>query len=158
QELQARGQCEELRLAPLAEEAIAEYLAVRLNADVEARRVMPLQLIPLLYHRTGGNPLFLVNTVDDLIRQGVLVEEAGQQTLRAEAVKVISESIPDTLRHLIERQLERLPEPEQRLLEVASVAGVEFAAAEAAAGLLTEQDTIEAICERLARTGQWLRA
>src|SRR5262245_19694312 len=125
QELWARGQCEELRLAPLAEEAIAEYLAVRLNADVEARRVMPLQLIPLLYHRTGGNPLFLVNTVDDLIRQGVLVEEAGQQTLRAEAVKVISESIPDTLRHLIERQLERLPEPEQRLLEGDSVAGVE---------------------------------
>src|SRR5262249_37735659 len=36
QELQARGQCEELRLAPLAAEAIAEYLAARLNADVEA--------------------------------------------------------------------------------------------------------------------------
>ena len=158
QELWARGQCEELRLAPLAEEAIAEYLAMRLNADVEARCIVPLQLIPLLHHRTGGNPLFLVNTVDDLIQQGVFIEEAGQQTLRTDAVKAISEGIPDTLRHLIERQLERLPEPEQRLLEVASVAGVEFAAAEAAAGLLTEQDNVEATCERLARTGQWLRA
>jgi DNA-binding winged helix-turn-helix (wHTH) protein/predicted ATPase/type II secretory pathway predicted ATPase ExeA len=158
QELQARGQCEVLRLAPLAEEAIAEYLAVRLNADIEARHVVPLQFIPLLHHRTGGNPLFLVNTVDDLIRQGVFAEEAGQQTFRADAVKTISESIPDTLRQLIERQLERLLEPEQRLLEAASVVGVEFAAAEVAAGLLTEQDNIEATCERLARTGQWLRA
>ena len=158
QELQARGQCAVVRLAPFAEEAIAEYLAVRLKAEVEARPVVPRQFLSLLHQRTGGNPLFLVNTVDDLIRQGVFVEEAGQQTLRADAVKAMSERIPDTVRQLIERQLERLPEPEQRLLEVASVAGVEFAAVEAAAGLLTEQETSEAICERLARTGQWLRA
>ncbi|MGE0684703.1 MAG: AAA family ATPase, partial [Candidatus Binatia bacterium] len=158
QELWARGQCEELRLAPLAEEAIAEYLAVRLNANGEARRVALPRLIPVLHHRTGGNPLFLVNTVDDLIRQGVFAEEGGPQILRIDAVKVISEGIPDTLRQLVERQLERLPEAERRLLEVASTAGVEFAAAEVAAGLLTEQDNIEATCERLARMGQWLRA
>jgi predicted ATPase len=158
QELQARGQCEELRLAPLAEAAIAAYLAVRLHADGEARRGVPPHLIPLLHHRTGGNPLFLVNMVEDLIRQGALGEAVGQPPLRADAEKAISESIPDTLRQLVERQLERLPEAERRLLEVASVAGVEFAAAEAAAGLLGEQDPIEASCERLARTGQWVRA
>ncbi len=61
------------------------------------------------------------------------------------------------MRQLIDRQLERLPGPEQRLLEVASVAGVEFAAAEVAAGLLTDSEEVEAQCERLARTGQWVR-
>ena len=157
QELWARGQCAVVPLAPLSEEAIAEYLTVRLNANVEARGVVSEQLIPLLYQRTSGNPLFLVNTVDDLIRQGVFAEEAEQGTPRPDAVKAISEGIPDTVRQLIERQLERLPEPERRLLEAASVVGVEFAAAEVAAGLLIEQETIEAACERLARTGHWLR-
>jgi predicted ATPase/type II secretory pathway predicted ATPase ExeA len=157
QELRARGQCEELQLAPLAEEAIAEYLTRRLNADGETPRIAPLQLTPLLHHRTGGNPLFLVNMVDDLIRQGVFVEETGQQTLRADVMKTIGEGIPDTLRQLIERQLERLPEPERRLLEVASVAGVEFAAAEVAAGWQTDAEEIESRCDQLAHTGQWLR-
>ncbi len=157
QELWARGQCEVVPLAPLSEEAIAEYLAVRLNANVEARGVVPEQLIPLLHQRTSGNPLFLVNTVDDLIRQGVFAEEAEPGTPRLDAVKAISEGIPDTVRQLIERQLERLLESERRLLEAASVVGVEFAAAEAAAGLLSEQDHVEATCERLARTGRWLR-
>lgn len=158
QELQARSQCEVLRLAPLAEEAIAEYLAVRLKINSETRPVASLPFLPLLHQRTGGNPLFLVNTVDDLIRQGIFAAEAGLQTFRGDAATVIGESIPDTVRQLIKRQLERLPEPEQRLLEVASVAGVEFAAAEVATGLRTEESTIEEVCERLARTGQWLRA
>ncbi len=152
QDLQARGQCEELRLTPLAEEAIGEYLTVRLTADVgthgqwksQAEAVPLQQLTPMLHRRTGGNPLFVVNTVDDLIRQGVLTEEAGQRTLRADTAEAPCESVPDNLRQLIDRQLERLPGPEQRLLEVASVAGVEFAAAEVAAGLLTDSEEVEA--------------
>ncbi len=158
QELQARGQCEELRLTPFAEEAISEYLAVRLKTDMGTQRAAPLQqLTPVLHRRTGGNPLFIVNTVDDLIRQGVLAEEAGQWTLHTDAIETLCEHVPDSLRQLIDQQLERLSEPEQRLLEVASVAGMEFSAAEAAAGLLTDCDEIEAQCERLARMGQWIQ-
>lgn len=157
QELQTRSQCAELRLAPLAEEAIVEYLTARFAAGATGRSLLQ-ELSPLLHRRTGGNPLFLVNIIDYLIRQGILVEETGQSAFRIDMVKALSEGTPDSLRQLIERQLERLPEPERRLLEVASVAGLEFAAAEAAAGLLAEQDDIEALCERLARAGQWLRA
>lgn len=158
QELQAQGQCGALRLAPLVEEAIAEYLTVRLNINKEGRRAVSRQLSPLLHQRTGGNPSFLVNTVNDLIRRGVFAAEAGQQTFRADAVEVMRNVLPNTVRQLIEQQFERLPKSEQQLLEVASVAGVEFTAAEAAAGLLTEQDNIETTCERLARTGQWVQA
>jgi predicted ATPase len=61
------------------------------------------------------------------------------------------------LRQLIERQVERLSEAEQRLLEVASVAGVEFASMDVAAGLSTAVEEVEASCERFARAGQWLR-
>jgi predicted ATPase len=157
QELQARRQGEELRLAPLAEAAIAEYVTQRFA--VGAQHTAPLQLItPLLHRRTGGNPLFLVNTVEDFIRQGILVEDAGQWTLHADTAEAISESVPEGLRQLIERQVERLPEAEQCLLEAASAAGVEFATAEAAAGLQLETEAVETTCERFARTGQWVRA
>ncbi len=158
QELQARGQCEVVGLAPFAEEAVVEYLAVRLHTNGATRHLGPRQFIPLLHQRTGGNPLFLVNTVDDLIRQGVFVEEAGRHTVSADAATVVTEGIPDTVRQLIERQLERLSETEQRLLEVASVAGAHFVVAEVAAGLQTDSETVELTCERLARAGQWLRA
>ena len=67
------GQCEELRLTPLAEEAIGEYLHGTIQGRRGSTARMPLQrLTPMLHRRTGGNPLFVVNTVDDLIRQGVL--------------------------------------------------------------------------------------
>ena len=43
--------------------------------------------------------------------------------------------VPETLRQLIEQQFERLAPAEQALVEAASVAGVEFAAAAVAAGV-----------------------
>ena len=50
----------------------------------------------------------------------------------------------------------RLPEKAQRVIEVASVAGVDFAAALVATGLDARMDDVEAQCEELARQ-QWLR-
>ena len=44
-----------------------------------------------------------------------------------------SQAVPPRLRELVEAQLERLPIDEQRVLEVASVAGTEFAVASLAA-------------------------
>jgi predicted ATPase len=157
QELLAHQQCEELRLTPLAEEAIEEYLTERF-AGVTSDQTSLHELTPVLHRRTGGNPLFIVTTVDDLVRQGALVEDEGRWRLRADTVETVGEGIPDSLRQLIERQLERLPESERRLLEVAGVVGVEFTAAEVTAGLQTDSEKIESQCEQLARTGQWLRA
>ncbi|NOT53092.1 MAG: AAA family ATPase, partial [Deltaproteobacteria bacterium] len=152
QELQARQQCEEIRLTPLGEEAITAYLARRFGELPE-----PHLLAGTLAHRTGGNPLFLVNTVDYLVEQEIVTEEAGRWTIPADKVMEVSEGIPDTLRRLIERQVERLSEEDQRALEVASVVGVEFAVAEAAAGLPGDVEALEFQYERFAHTGQFLR-
>ena len=157
QELLAHQQCEELRLTPLAEEAIGEYLTERFAGGTSDQTSLH-ELTPVLHRRTGGNPLFIVTTVDDLVRQGAIVEDEGRWRLRADTVETVGEGIPDSLRQLIERQLERLPESERRLLEVAGVVGVEFTAAEVTAGLQTDSEEIESQCEQLARTGQWLRA
>jgi hypothetical protein len=156
-ELQARGKCRELRMTPLAERAVEQYLAGRFAGGTTGWS--PLRkMARLLYQRTEGSPLFLVHTIDYLVRQGAVREEAGQWTIQEDKVKEAGECIPDTVRQLIEHQVERLSEAEQRLLEVASVAGAHFAAAEVAAGLGTDSESVEARCEWLARTRQFLRA
>jgi len=156
QELQARRHCDEVRLEPLAEEAIAEYLVERFA--LETRHASPLQeLAPLLYRRTGGNPLFVVNVVDDLLQQGIVREEAGRWQVHGDQSS-ITESVPDTLRQVIARQVERLSEAEQRLLEVASIVGVEFSAAAVAAGLQVTVEEVDQQCELLARQGQFIHS
>src|SRR5262245_9912924 len=152
QELLVRQHCEELRVTPLGEAAIADYLRGRFG-----ELALPEELTTALARRTDGNPLFVVNVVDDLVRQGAVTEAAGQWIIREEKVMELAERVPDTLRQLIEQQVERLSAAEQRLLEAASVAGVEFAVAEAAAGLQDDMETLESQCERLARTGQLLQ-
>ena len=148
----ARRYCEELRVTPLGEAAVMDYLCGRFG-EVG----LPKALTTTLVRRTGGNPLFLVNMVDDLVRHVAVTEVDGRWIARKEQVTELGERVPDTLRQLIERQVERLPVAEQRLLEVASVAGVEFASVDVAAGLLTAVEEVETSCERFARAEQWLR-
>src|SRR6266849_2704562 len=111
---------------------------------------------PLVLHRsTEGNPLFLVNTIHDLIGQGQLREIDGQWRLEGPAEDIASRP-PETLWQLVERQAERLTADEQAVLVAASVAGVEFSAALAvAAGIDPQQGELR--CEALARRGQFLR-
>ena len=152
QELLAHRQCEELRVTPLRETAIGDYLRGRFG-----ELALPEAANTTLVQRTGGNPLFVVNMVDDFVRHGAVTEVDGRWIAQTEHVMKLAESVPDTLRQLIERQVEQLSKAEQRLLEVASVAGVEFASVEVAAGLHTAVEEVETICERFAHAGQWLR-
>ena len=64
--------------------------------------------------------------------------------------------MPQGLQQLIEAQVGRLGEEEQQVLEVGSVAGAEFVVASVAAGMQTTPEAIEAVCEGLARQGQFL--
>ena len=57
--------------------------------------------------------------------------------------------VPESLRQLLEQHITRLPSEAQRVLEVASVAGVEFVAAVVAAGLEVDATTVEGHCEAL---------
>jgi class 3 adenylate cyclase/predicted ATPase len=153
QELQARGQCEAIGLVPLAEEAVHTYLTRRF-----ATATLSTDLAHAVHRRTGGNPLFVVTLVDYLAQQKVVVDEGGTWRVRQAKIAAAAEGIPESLRPFIERQVERLSDDEQRVLEAASMVGAEFTVAEAAAGLQSDLETLESQCERLARTGQFLRA
>jgi DNA-binding winged helix-turn-helix (wHTH) protein/predicted ATPase len=156
QELQLHGLCAELPLGLLSETQVAEYLEQRCNIGATGRS--PLQSVAKTIHRrTDGNPLFMVTAVEDLIAQKVLVQQAGHWAVHAE-LAAIATRVPDNLPQLIERQIERLSAADRSMLEVASVAGLEFSAASVAAGLAIEVESVEARCEGLAQHGHFLRA
>jgi tetratricopeptide (TPR) repeat protein len=170
-ELQIHGQCQELPLTLLGEAAVREYLNLRFTHQVgchssnaperaEALAQEGLQeLAHTIYQRTEGNPLFMVNLVD------YLAEKTLQKTLGSSAIVQPTgangtdriDTPPSTV-EMIERNLERLHPDEQALLEAASVAGAEFAAAAVAAALAQPVSDIESCCVRLSRRQQFVQS
>jgi tetratricopeptide (TPR) repeat protein len=152
QELRVHGRCEELPLEFLGEAAISEYLVLRFPANQ-----FPTELAAVIHQRTDGNPLFMVNVVNYLVAQRLLVEQEGRWRL-AGRLDEITVGVPEGIQQMIEKQIDQLSPEERRLLEAASVAGVEFSASVVAAVLGEETNQIETWCEALARSNQFLQA
>jgi len=131
---------------------VATYLAHRFGTGELATT-----LGPVLYQRTQGHPLFLVTMVAELVQRGVVQEAARGWELTA-APRAVTVGVPETLRQVIEQQFERLTPAEQAIVEAASVAGVDFAAAAVAASLGEASEVIDARCATLARQGQLIQA
>jgi len=151
QELQAHHLCEEVELRVLTAAEIETYLHHRFPTSA-----LPTDLAHALWQRTGGNPLFLVNIVDDLVARGLLVQEEGSWTLHG-GLEAVDEGIPKSIRQLLARQSARLHPAEQQVLEAASMAGMEFSAAAVAAALEESTVTVEAQCTNLVTRQQFLR-
>lgn len=141
----------ELALEQLTESDVVTYLAARFTADSS-----PVKLASALYHRSDGNPLFLVNTVDHLLAQGILYQHDKGWALR-DSVTAILDDIPVTVREVIEQQQAMCSPAEQQIVRVASVAGQTFSAASVAAGMNTDLVETEADCERLAQRELFLQ-
>ena len=155
QELQLHGHCQELALEFLPEQAVQEYLANRWNAKADDNASLQ-DLARFIHQYTDGNPLFMVNMVDYLIRQGLVVETDNSWELYGR-LDVTAVGVPDSLWQMIEVQLSRTTQSEQQVLEAASVAGTAFSAAAVAAGLGQETGEIEEVCAGLARREQFVR-
>jgi predicted ATPase len=149
QELQVHGQCGELQLGGIHPAAITDYLVARFP-----RNRFTTSLGQILYDRTEGNPLFLNNVIEDWTLRGVLKQEKnGAWT----AVEDSEQRIPESLRYMLERQIDELNADERTLLEAASIAGMEFSPAAVAAGLATNLEETEQRCEDLSRKHQYVR-
>lgn len=153
QELQARGLCEEVPLGFLSEPAIATYLSDRFGATSDDTAFRSLAHV--MHRRTDGNPLFMVNVADDLVARGVLAVCDGAWHVQGD-VEWLGAGVPDGLKPLIDRQFERLPPEDQRLLEAASVAGRVFSCASVAAALEVPREEVEERCDRLSRRGVFI--
>ena len=102
QELVAKGQCEELWLPFLSADDVTHYLTRRYP-----EHQFPSGLGTAIHRRTDGNPLFVVNMVEYLVAQGVIAEVDGYWRLQT-PVDEVGRGVPESLRQLIEKHIERL--------------------------------------------------
>jgi predicted ATPase len=156
QELVLHGQAVELSLELLTAAEVAQYLALRCAGGADL--ALPIRrLAQIVYQRTDGHPLFMVAIVEHLLQRGALREGTGQLEVQPEAAATVLE-VPTSLRQMIEQQFHRLGPEEQRVLEVASVAGSGCAVAAVASGLDLAMEIVEERCSGLAHRRQFLIA
>src|SRR5260370_30647299 len=67
QDLQVHQLCSEIALERLEEPSIAEYLATEFS-----RGNLPAGLATLIYRHSGGNALFMVAIVQDMLKRGLI--------------------------------------------------------------------------------------
>lgn len=151
QELLAKQQCEELPLEYLSTKAVEEYLLVRFPNNR-----FPKELAALIHERTEGNPLFMVNAVDYLQAEGLIIQTEGWWELVAN-IETVQLGVPDSIRQMIEKQLDHLDPDEQRTLEAVSVAGTEVSAHAVVVALGEDRASVEARCDELARRRQFIQ-
>jgi predicted ATPase len=152
-ELQLHGLCGELTLEPLTEHEIAAYLTAQASGGCSA----PEGLARLIYHHTEGNPLFMVTLLEHLRQRGLLTRVEGAWQLHA-PLNTIGFEVPNTLREMIEAHIARLSVEEQRVLEIASIVGVEFYPQCCADAAALNPERTEEICHALAERHCVLRA
>ncbi len=106
-------------LTPLGKDAIAELLADLLGTDPSIAA-----LAGPIHARTGGNPFFTEEVAQTLIESGQLEGKRGAYRLVTPIARL---EVPATVQAVLAARIDRLPEREKRLLQVASVIGKDFA-------------------------------
>jgi predicted ATPase/DNA-binding winged helix-turn-helix (wHTH) protein len=149
-ELQLHKLCHELPLEYLSEEAVAEYLQLRFPSHQ-----FPARLAAMIHRRTEGNPLFMVNVVEYLLDEKIIAEVDGAWRLQVDFDEV-ELGVPENIRLMIEKHIDRLTPEEQRVLEAASVVGMDCSAVAMSAGLEEDVVHIEEVCDGLARRHHFL--
>ena len=143
-ELVAHRRASSIALEGLGSDAIDAYLSKRCPGHT-----FPPELARTLERSTGGNPLFLTTLVDDLEGQGLIREQVGGWELST-SLQDMAARRPDSIRRLIDTQIDRLGAVEQRIVEVAGVAGMTFTAGVVAHALDADVDSVDSACESLA--------
>jgi predicted ATPase len=142
----------EIALEPLDEGEVAEFLASK-----SAGGAVPEGLAWLIYRHTEGNPLFMVAALDHMCDRGLIALENGAWQIKISLEKIDLEA-PESLRQMIELQIDRLSKEQQRILEVASVLRkFPLSVTIGAAVSNLEPDTCEELLEGLVRRHQVIR-
>jgi len=150
-ELHLHGLSHEITLQFLTQAAVDRYLAQRFSWSA-----VPAALSRQIHRHTDGNPLFVVSFVNLLVMNGVIAPSEGAWRL-VTPVEQVALDVPDSLRLMVEKQVEGLSSEAQRLLDAASVAGVSFSPASLSDSLGLRTDEIDEICSTLARRGLLLK-
>jgi adenylate cyclase len=109
----------QIPLTPLESKAVSELLHDLLGSSPGLA-----SLADLIYVHTAGNPFFTEEVVRSLIESDTLKGTRGAYQLVA---PINSLKVPATVQAVLAARIDRLPEREKRLLQVASVIGKDFA-------------------------------
>ncbi len=151
QDLLVHRLCHRLSLEPLEEGDIAKYLA-----GGPSETLVPQGLAALLKRHSEGNPLFMLAALEHLQQRGFIENSAGSWTLSL-PLDEIGMEVPESLRDMIEAQIDSLDPEVQRILEVASINGVQFSSGVSTAPASVDEERFEQICEDLSRRHRVLR-
>lgn len=118
--LKSRGAFREIRLQLWGADQVGEVI------DAEfSQNIFPSEFVLRVFERTNGNPLFVIDLMRYLQASEILVCEAGEWQLR-DSVEKVTESLPDTVRSMVERKASKLSEIERKYMAAASVQGFLF--------------------------------
>jgi hypothetical protein len=106
-----------LKLGGLSKDAIAQMLHELSQGQA------PENLVSLIFEESQGNPFFVEEVYRHLVEDGKVFDAAGQ--FRTD-IKIDETDVPETVRLIIGRRLERLDENEMRVLAAAAVIGRSF--------------------------------
>jgi DNA-binding winged helix-turn-helix (wHTH) protein len=150
-ELSAHKQASTLQLESWSQAATSDYLTRRFPDHR-----FPEELSTTVHGMTGGNPLFFIAVIDDLESRRMIRLVEGRWQLTT-SIGEVANRRPDTIRQLIDIQIDRLKPTEQRVVEAASLAGLQFAAGVVAHVLELPPDEVDSVCEGLANEQRLLR-
>ncbi len=106
-----------LKLGGLSKEDVAQML------HGLSRRQVPESLVRLIFEESQGNPFFVEEVYRHLMEEGKILDAAGhfQTDIRIDEIDV-----PENVRLITNRRLERLGSNQKRVLEAAAVIGRSF--------------------------------
>ena len=152
QDLVIHNLSHEIALERLGEADVTEYLTTQF---VDQR--FPAEFAHLMHRHSGGNPLFMVTILQDMVEKGVIAQ-ADERWALTVALEDVEPSVPETLDQLIEVQFQQLSDVEQGILRNASVAGERFSVWAITTLAEIDTETIEEVCEGLAERHQFIKA
>jgi AAA ATPase domain len=107
-----------LKLGCVSKDATAQMLRA-----LSERQDVPENLVSLIFEESQGYPFFVEEVYRHLIEEGKVFDSAGQ--FRTD-VEIAEDEVPESVRLIIGRRLERLGEKEKRALTAAAVIGRSF--------------------------------
>jgi predicted ATPase len=142
-DLQGRKLCRELALEFLSREEVEGYLALEFPGHD-----FPAEFATLIYAKTEGSPLFMVDLARYL-RDRKVIERHQQRWIVAQSMPDVERELPESVRSMIQRKIDQLTEDDRRLLVAASVEGYEFNSSVIARALAVEVEEVEARLQAL---------
>ncbi len=133
-----------LKLGGLSKDAVAQML------HGLSQRQAPESLVSLIFEESQGNPFFVEEVYRHLVEEGKVFDEAGQFCAD---IELDESDVPENVRLIISRRLERFAENEKRALAAAAVIGRSFSFQLLTAVSQIDDDELVAIIEKAQQMG-----